>query len=51
MKYFKDLIVGFDVASNELHASPEVFSPIFGKLSRLELVTITNIKNIIYYVG
>lgn len=32
---YKDLIVGFDSAANELHASPEAFAPIFKKLSFL----------------
>lgn len=29
---YKNLIVGFDAAANELHASPEAFAPIFRKL-------------------
>lgn len=42
---YKDLIVGFDAAANELHASPEVFSPIFRKLSFL------GYSNFTYHAG
>ncbi len=42
---FKKLIVGFDVAGNELHASPEVFSPIFRKL------TFLGYENFTYHAG
>lgn len=38
-------IVGFDAASNELHASPEVFAPIFRKLAFL------GYKNFTYHAG
>lgn len=42
---YKNLIVGFDAAANELHASPEVFSPIFRKLSFL------GYSNFTYHAG
>lgn len=42
---YKDLIVGFDSAANELHASPEAFSPIFRKLAFL------GNKNFTYHAG
>lgn len=42
---YKDLIVGFDSAANELHASPEAFSPIFRQLSFL------GYKNFTYHAG
>lgn len=42
---YKDLIVGFDSAANELHASPEAFSPIFRKLAFL------GYKNFTYHAG
>ena len=42
---YKDLIVGFDSAANELHASPEVFAPIFRKLSFL------GYSNFTYHAG
>ncbi|MDD2357549.1 MAG: hypothetical protein PHX13_06550 [Thiovulaceae bacterium] len=42
---FKDLIVGFDAAANELHASPEAFAPIFRKLAFL------GYKNFTYHAG
>lgn len=32
---FKDLIVGIDAASNELHTPPEVFAPIFRRMRRV----------------
>lgn len=42
---YKDLIVGFDAAANELHASPEAFSPTFRKLAFL------GYKNFSYHAG
>ncbi|MDD5160062.1 MAG: hypothetical protein PHI47_08435 [Sulfuricurvum sp.] len=42
---YKELIVGFDSAANELHASPEAFSPIFRKLAFL------GYKNFTYHAG
>lgn len=42
---YKELIVGFDSAANELHASPEAFSPIFRKLAFL------GHKNFTYHAG
>ena len=42
---YKNLIVGFDAAANELHASPEAFSPIFRKLQSL------GYKNFTYHAG
>ncbi len=42
---YKELIVGFDAAANELHASPEAFSPIFRKLAFL------GYKNFTYHAG
>lgn len=42
---FKELIVGFDVAANELHASPEAFSPTFRKLKFL------GYSNFTYHAG
>ena len=42
---YKELIVGFDAAANELHASPEVFSPIFRKLRFL------GYSNFTYHAG
>lgn len=42
---YKDLIVGFDAAANELHASPDTFSPIFRKLAYL------GYKNFTYHAG
>lgn len=42
---YKDMIVGFDSAANELHASPEAFSPIFRKLAFL------GYKNFTYHAG
>lgn len=42
---YKELIVGFDSAANELHASPETFSPIFRKLAFL------GYKNFTYHAG
>src|SRR5690606_6384420 len=37
----RNLIVGFDAAANELHAGPEVFSPIFRKLQYLGYTNFT----------
>lgn len=42
---YKDLVVGFDSAANELHASPEAFAPIFRKLSFL------GYSNFTYHAG
>lgn len=42
---YRNLIVGFDAAANELHASPEVFSPIFRKLQFL------GYNNFTYHAG
>lgn len=42
---YKELIAGFDAAANELHASPEAFSPIFRKLQSL------GYKNFTYHAG
>ena len=43
--FAQEHIVGFDAASNELYASPEVFSPIFRKLAFL------GYKNFTYHAG
>lgn len=42
---YKDLIVGFDAAANELHASPEAFAPTFRKLQFL------GYSNFTYHAG
>lgn len=42
---YKELVVGFDAAANELHAKPEVFAPIFRKLSFL------GYKNFTFHAG
>lgn len=42
---YKELIVGFDAAANELHATPEVFAPIFRKLAFL------GYKNFTFHAG
>jgi hypothetical protein len=42
---FSEFVVGFDVAANELHASPEAFAPIFRKLRFL------GYKNFTYHAG
>lgn len=42
---YKDLIVGFDAAANELHASPEAFAPTFRKLQFL------GYSNLTYHAG
>jgi hypothetical protein len=44
-KEYKELIVGFDAAANELHARPEAFAPIFRKLAFL------GYKNFTYHAG
>ncbi|MDY0122490.1 MAG: hypothetical protein RBR54_11170 [Sulfurimonas sp.] len=42
---YKELVVGFDAAANELHASPEAFAPIFRKLRFL------GYSNFTYHAG
>jgi adenosine deaminase len=42
---YKELVVGFDAAANELHAKPEVFAPIFRKLAFL------GYKNFTFHAG
>lgn len=44
-KKYKNLIVGIDAAANELHASPEVFAPVFRKMRR------AGINRVTYHVG
>lgn len=45
LEVYKELVVGFDAAGNELHSSPEAFSPIFRKLAFL------GYKNFTYHAG
>ncbi len=45
-KPYSKLIVGIDAAANELHAPPEVFSPIFRRIRNKK-----HFKNFTYHVG
>jgi adenosine deaminase len=44
-RFAQEHIVGFDAASNELHASPEVFAPVFRKLAFM------GYQNFTYHAG